>query len=145
MRTGRRIAICCTWAITAVAVYLALATGVSQGIVLLVFVGSFLPYVLWLLVEPYLASDRTPPPDVGVQCRRCNRPVLVDPVRSRDVFEGMHWLCFHLEFEHEGDPDLPCADPSCPQWRLQVYENGLRELGVSPEDVMARAIDARFR
>jgi hypothetical protein len=31
-----------------------------------------------------------------------------------ETFEKMHWLCFHLEFEHDGDPDIACADPSCP-------------------------------
>jgi hypothetical protein len=25
----------------------------------------------------------------------------------------MHALCFHLEFEHDGDPDLPCLDLAC--------------------------------
>ena len=52
------------------------------------------------------------PDDLPV-CVRCNRPVEV----SRDwyeVFERMHWICFHYEFEHEGDPDAPCADLGCP-------------------------------
>ena len=33
-----------------------------------------------------------------------------------EVFEHMHWLCFHLEYEHDvtRDADLACADPSCP-------------------------------
>jgi hypothetical protein len=50
------------------------------------------------------------------ECIRCRRPVR----RSRDqyeVFERMHWSCFHYEFEHfdgGGDPDEACADPSCP-------------------------------
>ena len=30
----------------------------------------------------------------------------------------MHWACFHYEFEHgldgSGDPDIACADPTCP-------------------------------
>jgi hypothetical protein len=30
----------------------------------------------------------------------------------------MHWACFHYEFEHgaagNADPDIACADPSCP-------------------------------
>jgi hypothetical protein len=25
----------------------------------------------------------------------------------------MHALCFHLEFEHRGDPDVPCLDLAC--------------------------------
>jgi len=48
-----------------------------------------------------------------VSCKRCGRPVETDAALASDVFEGMHWLCFHLEFEHPGDPDLPCMDPSC--------------------------------
>jgi hypothetical protein len=32
------------------------------------------------------------------------------------VFEQMHWVCFHYEFEHgdDRDPDQACRDPSCP-------------------------------
>jgi hypothetical protein len=41
-------------------------------------------------------------------------------IRNRDqyqLFERMHWACFHYEFEHDGgqgDPDIACGDPSCP-------------------------------
>jgi hypothetical protein len=44
-----------------------------------------------------------------------------------DVFERMHWVCFHFEFEHRGDPDAPCSDPSCPM-RKDVAESLLREI-----------------
>lgn len=51
-------------------------------------------------------------------CRRCGRPVL----RFREqfeVFEGMHWVCFHYEFEHDPtDPDNACGDLSCPSRQL---------------------------
>jgi hypothetical protein len=31
-----------------------------------------------------------------------------------EVFEGMHWVCLHLEYEHlNHDADEPCDDPSC--------------------------------
>jgi hypothetical protein len=47
-------------------------------------------------------------------CKRCGLPIKVNKELS-DVFEDMHWLCFHLEFEHgDYDPDEPCDDPSCP-------------------------------
>lgn len=49
-------------------------------------------------------------------CRRCGRAVVRN-AEVRDVFEGMHWVCFHYEFEHNdgaGDPDVACPDPSCP-------------------------------
>jgi hypothetical protein len=44
-----------------------------------------------------------------------------------DVFERMHWVCFHFEFEHQGDPDAPCRDPGCPM-RLPVAEKLLQEI-----------------
>jgi hypothetical protein len=45
-------------------------------------------------------------------CKRCN--TAVDKNKDQyELFEGMHWVCFHLEFEHIGDPDVPCEDPSC--------------------------------
>jgi hypothetical protein len=82
--------------------------------------------------------------DEEFTCSRCGRPITVDPKISRDIFEGMHWLCFHLEFEHGTDPDLPCYDPSCPRWKLDVFEAKLRELGVDPNDVILQAIKERF-
>lgn len=49
---------------------------------------------------------------------RCNTQVKVSKDQY-EVFERMHWLCFHLEFEHgEYDPDEPCEDPSCPWNRI---------------------------
>ena len=55
-------------------------------------------------------------------CRWCGRPVRVNRERY-DIFEQMHWICFHFEFEHtpEFDPDVPCADPSCP-WHFYNRE-----------------------
>ena len=73
-------------------------------------------------------------------CRRCGKGIELDPVRSAEVFEGMHWLCFHLEFEHDGDPDRPCADFSCPWWRIEQYEEELRRLGRDPAKVLDEAI-----
>lgn len=47
-------------------------------------------------------------------CRRCDREVRVSR-DSYEVFERMHYICFHLEFEHDpADPDERCADPGCP-------------------------------
>jgi hypothetical protein len=39
--------------------------------------------------------------------------VVINRQLYAEVFEKMHWLCFHLEYEHPGDPDAPCGDPSC--------------------------------
>jgi|ERR1051326_1608456 hypothetical protein len=79
-------------------------------------------------------------PDATV-CRRCGRRIQVNPALSADVFEGMHWLCFHLEYEHEGDPDVPCTDyTSCPWWTIAHLERKLQELGVDPRNVISEAI-----
>jgi hypothetical protein len=49
-------------------------------------------------------------------CRRCHKAVVVN-AETYDTFEGMHWVCFHLEYEHgRYDPDQPCDDPGC-FWR----------------------------
>jgi hypothetical protein len=53
----------------------------------------------------------------------------------------MHWLCFHIAFEHGGDPDEPCADVSCPRWHEQVYKQKLAELGHDPQKVLDDAVD----
>lgn len=46
-------------------------------------------------------------------CRRCGRPVEA-AAGQYDVFEQMHYVCFHYEFEHSGDPDLECRAGGCP-------------------------------
>ncbi len=76
-------------------------------------------------------------------CKRCNKPVVVS-AEQYDLFEQMHWLCFHLEFEHEGDPDTPCQDPSCPWWHIEVFKAKLKEMGVDTEAVMKEAIRERW-
>ena len=79
--------------------------------------------------------------DPAKTCRRCGRIIEVDPALSLSVFEGMHWLCFHLEYEHDGDPDLPCRDYSaCPWWTIRYYEQKLHDLGLSPEVVRLEGI-----
>jgi hypothetical protein len=76
-------------------------------------------------------------------CVRCNRPVEKN-AGSYELFEKMHWLCFHLEFEHQGDTDSPCADPSCPWWHIEVFRRRLSELGVAPDEVLKDAADERW-
>jgi len=46
-------------------------------------------------------------------CERCGRVVTASKDLFHDVFERMHALCFHLEFEHSGDPDVPCFNLAC--------------------------------
>lgn len=71
------------------------------------------------------------------------RPVIA----NRDLYEvleQMHWLCFHLEFEHPGDPDLPCTDPSCAIWQRELYRSKLLELGLDPDGVLNEGVARRY-
>jgi hypothetical protein len=51
--------------------------------------------------------------DEELPCARCGRAVRVNR-SSYALFEGMHYVCFHYEFEHWGDPDEPCEAGGCP-------------------------------
>jgi hypothetical protein len=77
-------------------------------------------------------------------CVRCNKPVEENK-EQYEVFEKMHWLCFHLEYEHEGDPDRPCIDHSCPWWHIKVYENKLKSMGIEPREILEQAIQERWK
>jgi hypothetical protein len=51
-------------------------------------------------------------------CRRCGRPVVVER-QMFEVFENMHYVCFHYEFEHDPyDPDEECSAGGCPSAML---------------------------
>jgi hypothetical protein len=76
-------------------------------------------------------------------CVRCHQPVTVNH-DSYDAFEHMHWLCFHLEFEHLADPDEPCNDPSCPWWHIRVFRDALTRFGHEPQAILHQAIDERW-
>jgi len=69
-------------------------------------------------------------------CRLCNQPVEHNK-EYYDVFEGMHWICFHIMFEHSGDPDVPCADPICPWNQINLYKSKLEALGVDVDKLVA--------
>jgi len=77
-------------------------------------------------------------------CVRCNLPVEKNAA-SYEVFERMHWLCFHLEFEHHGDPDRPCGDPSCPWWHIEVLRQKVVSLGEDPDQTIKLAIKDRWQ
>lgn len=54
-----------------------------------------------------------------VMCRRCGRVVRTSREQF-EVFERMHYVCFHYEFEHDpADPDDDCGDPGCPTGALR--------------------------
>jgi hypothetical protein len=47
-------------------------------------------------------------------CSRCGRAVVLSRDQY-DVFERMHYVCFHYEFEHDPtDPDEECQAGGCP-------------------------------
>lgn len=54
-----------------------------------------------------------PLPEPEIQrCRRCGRAV---PGADFEIFERMHYLCFHYEFEHgDIDVDMECSAGGCP-------------------------------
>jgi len=50
----------------------------------------------------------------ALTCRRCGRPVRVS-AEQFNVFEQMHYSCFHYLFEHDPyDPDEECTAGGCP-------------------------------
>ena len=56
--------------------------------------------------------------DHELRCRRCGRPVRINR-DNYEIFERMHYVCFHYEFEHDlsnlaTDPDDDCGLPGCP-------------------------------
>ena len=60
-------------------------------------------------------------------CRKCGNPVKFND-QYYDVYEGMHWICFHFVFEHGNyDPDEPCDDPSCPWNRIYIDDRLLND------------------
>lgn len=77
-------------------------------------------------------------------CVKCNKPVEKNK-EQYEVFEKMHWLCFHLKYEHEGDPDRPCNGPSCPWWHIEVYKNKLKNMGLEPKEILEQAIEERWK
>jgi hypothetical protein len=71
-------------------------------------------------------------------CVRCERPVVVNR-EWYDVFERMHFLCFHMEFERgDHDPDEGCDVPGCP-----VAETHATYLGDLGAELREQALAAR--
>lgn len=85
------------------------------------------------------------PANGAPKCKRCGRQIVVDPELSAGALEGMHWLCFHLEYEHDTDPDVPCGDiAGCPWWTIRYYEERLRRLGVDPKEVRQQGLEGEL-
>ena len=47
-----------------------------------------------------------------------------------DVFEQMHYVCFHYQFEHRGDPDVECDAGGCPAAGIHHAARFVRTDGV---------------
>lgn len=61
-------------------------------------------------------------------CTGCGKPVSSSEDEF-NLFENMHWICFHFEFEHgDHDKDEPCEDPSCPWNRINNSSKVLGEV-----------------
>jgi hypothetical protein len=62
-----------------------------------------------------------------LMCARCGREVRVSR-DSHGIFERMHYVCFHYEFEHDPcDPDEECLTGECPPVRLETPPRQLRD------------------
>ena len=56
---------------------------------------------------------------------------MVASAEQYDVFEQMHYTCFHHEFEHRGDPDVECTAGGCPAAGISLPSLRLRVEGVA--------------
>jgi len=75
-------------------------------------------------------------------CARCGSAVTVNR-ENYELFERMHWLCFHLEFEHRADVDAPCSHQSCPWFVIEALRRGLIDAGLDPTVIRRQAIARR--
>lgn len=57
--------------------------------------------------------------DPAPVCVRCGKQVTASAT-DYETFERMHYVCFHYEFEHRGDPDIECTAGGCPTSGLGV-------------------------
>ncbi|MDQ1304472.1 MAG: hypothetical protein QG671_299 [Actinomycetota bacterium] len=64
------------------------------------------------------------------RCRRCGEAVEANAA-DYDVFEQMHYVCFHYEFEHQGDPDVECDTGGCPAAGIHHAARFVRTDGVN--------------
>jgi hypothetical protein len=80
--------------------------------------------------------------DEAPKCVRCGSPVRVSR-ENYTLFERMHWLCYHMEYEHDADVDASCTHPSCPWFVIDALRHGLNEAGVDPTRVLMNAIARR--
>ena len=77
-----------------------------------------------------------------LNCKSCGSEV---DETSHETFEGMHWLCFHLIFEHVGDPDEPCESRLCPIWHLQILKEHIEKSGQNVEEIINIAVEKHWQ
>lgn len=73
-----------------------------------------------------------------LNCKSCGHHV---EKQDAEMFEGMHWLCFHFAFEHNGDPDEPCRSRHCPTWHLQILKAYIQQQGHDPELIINKEVE----
>jgi hypothetical protein len=57
--------------------------------------------------------------DPALTCRHCGRSVVI-AAEHFEVFERMHYSCFHYLLEHDPfDPDEECTAGGCPSASIQ--------------------------
>lgn len=108
--------------------------------------GNVLPHAPLAEYQAMLSRPEDAPPPA---CRACGRPVIKHR-SDYDLFEQMHWICFHYENEHftedgHNDPDDECRDPDCPNGKIRRYEEKLRSLGSDPVNVAVEEHLAKLR
>lgn len=79
-----------------------------------------------------------------LKCRKCNKAISKFRNEAEEIFEGMHWLCFHFEYEHKGEPDEACEDFSCPNLKIEIYEKMLKASGLDPQKEIEAEIKRRL-
>lgn len=106
--------------------------------------GTLIFELIRLASTPWRRTHTTTPATPSTEtCRRCGRPIEENAANAA-IFEGMHWLCFHLEFEHDADPDVACSDfAGCPWWTIAHLEREVKELGLDPSQVVLEAVRRR--
>jgi hypothetical protein len=77
-----------------------------------------------------------------LNCKSCGSEI---DETSYETFEGMHWLCFHLAFEHTTDPDEPCESRLCPIWHLQILKEHLEKSGQDVDEIINNAVEKHWQ
>ncbi len=75
-----------------------------------------------------------------VNCKSCGH-IIDASIDQIEMFEGMHWVCFHFAYEHNVDPDEPCRSRQCPTWQLQILRKHLEKAGENPDHIINAEVE----